>query len=205
MNEIWKDVVGYEGLYQVSNLGRVKSVERYRKGKRGSMTYCKERILSSRISNAGYYQTCVCKENMKKLLLTHRMIAKAFIPNEKELKCVDHINGIRTDNRVLNLRWCSHKDNLNFDLARENISKSAKASEKHRKHITSIAKGCCKEVVVVFQNGIIKEYESAAATENDGFHHSNVAACCKGKQKTTHKCRCYYKTDFYGNKAGVDN
>lgn len=105
MKEIWKDVVGYEGLYQISNLGRVKSVERYRKGKRGSMTYCKERILSSRISNAGYYQVCVCKENMKRQLTIHRMVAMTHIPNESNLPCVDHINGVRTDNRAVNLRW----------------------------------------------------------------------------------------------------
>ena len=142
MEEIWKDVVGYEGLYQISNLGRVKSVERFRNGKKGAKTYCKERILKARISNAGYYQVCVCKNNIKKQLTVHRMVALAHIKNEYDLPCVDHINGIRTDNRAINLRWCSSKENLNFDLARKNISISNKRSNKCRQHIKSLQSAC---------------------------------------------------------------
>lgn len=199
MIEIWKDIEGYEGLYQVSHLGRVKSLERYRKGKCGAMVFCKERIMKLNEMRNGYRLVQLCKDNICKALLVHRLAARAFIPNDKNYLCVDHINGIRSDNRVCNLRWCSHKDNLNFDLARKNISKSAKSSEMHRKHITSIAKACRKEVVIIFSNGVIKEYESAAATEIDGFNHSLIAACCKGNQKTTRGCKCYYKTDYYGN------
>ena len=79
--EVWKDVVGYEGLYQISNLGRVKSMERFRKGKKGSKTYCKERILKSRISNAGYYQVCVCKNSPFSILRKHLhdCIKKLFV------------------------------------------------------------------------------------------------------------------------------
>lgn len=198
-NEVWKDVVGYEGLYQISNLGRVKSVERFRKGKKGSKTYCKGRILKSRISNAGYYQVCVCKNNIKKQLTVHRMVALAYIPNEYRLPCVDHINGIRTDNRVVNLRWCSSKENLNFDLARKNISYSNKASNKCREHIKSLHENCKKPIAIVYPDGMIKEYDSAKDAEMDGFNHSLIAACCKGKQKTTRGCKCYYKVDYYGN------
>lgn len=197
--EVWKDVVGYEGLYQISNLGRVKSMERFRKGKKGSKTYCKERILKSRISNAGYYQVCVCKNNIKKQLSVHRMVALAHIPNEYGLSCVDHINGIRTDNRAVNLRWCSLKENLNFDLARKNISHSNKASNKCREHIKSLHENCKKPIVIVYPDGMIKEYDSAKDAEMDGFNHSLIAACCKGKQKTTRGCKCYYKVDYYGN------
>jgi len=199
MKEIWEDIEGYEELYQISNLGRVKSLERYRKGKRGANTFCKERILIDRVSNNGYSQICLSKDNAKKLLLVHRLVAKAHIPNDQNLSCVDHINGVRTDNRVENLRWCSHKDNLNFDLARKNISKSNRGSERCKRHLHSIQRACRKEVVIVFPDGSIKEYESAIATELDGFYHSNVAACCKGKQKITHKCKCYYKIEYYGN------
>ena len=127
------------------------------------------------------------------------MVAKAHVPNESNLPCVDHINGIRTDNKAINLRWCTTKENLNFDLARKNISQSNRASEKCKQHIKSLQKSCCKEIVVVFSDGSIKEYKSAADAEKDGFNHSLIAACCRGKQKTTRGCKCYYKTDYYGN------
>lgn len=91
MDEIWKDIEGYEGLYQVSNFGRVKSLERYRKGKRGALTFCRERILIDRVGKNGYAQICLCKNNIKKLLLVHRLVAKAHVPNDSSLPCVDHI------------------------------------------------------------------------------------------------------------------
>ncbi len=134
MEETWEDIVGYEGLYKVSSKGLVKNISRYRTGKGGSKVYCEERIMSMHKSNGGYYQVPLCKDSRKKLVTVHRLVACAFIPNSQNKPCVDHINGIRTDNRVENLRWCTIKENLNFDLARSNISKANKMSEKCRKH-----------------------------------------------------------------------
>lgn len=114
MDEIWKDIEGYEGLYQVSNLGRVKSLERYRKGKRGALTFCRERILIDRVGKNGYSQICLCKNNIKKLLLVHRLVAKAHVPNDSSLPCVDHINGIRTDNKAINFAMVYNKRKFEF-------------------------------------------------------------------------------------------
>lgn len=199
MKEIWKDIEGYEGLYQISNLGRVKSLERYRKGKHEALTFCRERILVDRVGKNGYRQICLCKNNIKKLLLVHRLVAKAHVPNEMNLPYVDHINGVRTDNKSINLRWCTAKENLNFDLARKNISQSNRSSEKCKQHIKSLHRACCKEIVIEFPDGSTKEYKSATSAEKDGFNHSLIIACCRGKQKTTRGCKCFYSKDYYGN------
>lgn len=201
MEEIWKDIVGYEGFYKVSSKGRVKSVERYRIGKRNSKVPCKAKIMSLQKSNGGYYQVLLCKNKHKKLVTVHRLVAFAFIPNDKNKPCVDHINGIRTDNRVENLRWCTIKENLNFDLARSNISKANKGSEKCRKHTKAMQVACRKSVVIVFPNGEVREYASVTETEKDGFNHSIVSACCRGKYKTSRRCKCYYKENYDRNKT----
>lgn len=96
--EFWQDIEGYEGLYQVSNVGQVKSVK---SGK----------ILKPDKRKNGYLQIDLCKEGKKKKFLIHRLVAAAFLPNEDELPQVDHINNDKTDNRVCNLQWISHVEN----------------------------------------------------------------------------------------------
>ena len=100
--EFWKDIKGYEGLYQVSNVGQVKSLPRY--GTKG-------RILKSTLTHDGYLRVCLCKKNKKKNFLVSRLVAEAFLSNEDELPEVDHLNGDRTDNRVCNLQWISSVEN----------------------------------------------------------------------------------------------
>ena len=109
MKEIWKDVIGYEGLYQVSNLGRVKSLDRFCID--GRKRY--GQIMKQVITNGGYFAVGLRKGKGQKRYLVHRLVAEAFIPNTDNKPCVDHINTIRTDNRVCNLRWCTYKENCN--------------------------------------------------------------------------------------------
>lgn len=119
--EIWKDVVGYEGLYQVSNLGRVKSVARiiykdYRnsktavikgiaKQKRGDV------IMQPFIKKTGYYTVSLTKDHKKKTKMIHQLVAKAFIPNPENKEMINHIDCNTLNNRVDNLEWCTNSEN----------------------------------------------------------------------------------------------
>ena len=119
--EIWKDIPGYEGYYQVSNIGRVKSLERivhYKPGsKSGNPHKChvvRERILAQRIGDRGYYVVTLSKDNERKIALVHRLIAIAFIPNQdpNTMNDINHKDGCRSNNDINNLEWCTRRDNV---------------------------------------------------------------------------------------------
>lgn len=108
--EVWKDIFGYEGYYQISNLGRVKSHGRYVKGAYGK--YWKEgRILKHGKTTNGYDFVYLSVNNNKKNVMVHRIVAETFIPNPEKKETVNHINGNKKDNRVSNLEWNTYKEN----------------------------------------------------------------------------------------------
>ena len=107
--EIWKDVKGYEGLYQVSNLGRIKSL--------GNLQNRKEKLLKINIRN-GYCTTYLYKNNKKKSFLCHRLVAEAFISNPDNLPQVNHKDENKLNNCVENLEWCTAKYNVNYSSAK---------------------------------------------------------------------------------------
>lgn len=113
--ETWKDVVGYEGYYQISNLGTLKSLNRIVKHKKGTLSV-RERIISPYISTFGYPSVRMTKGNITKNFKIHRLIAEMFIPNPENKPQVNHINGVKTDNRIENLEWVTHSENLNHAL-----------------------------------------------------------------------------------------
>ena len=195
--EIWKDIKGYEGYYQVSNLGRVRSLDRYRTGKRGAKTFCKGIVMVLAKGKNGYLTISLRKERNVKKTLVHRLVGIAFIPNEKNLPCIDHIDGDRGNNRVENLRWCTTKENMNYELVRKNISIVQKSSERCRQHLKEIQESCKRPIVAILPNGEIRLYNSAReAEEKDGFNHSRIAAVCRGREKSHRGCKFYYETDY---------
>lgn len=111
MIEFWKDVSGYEGLYQVSNLGRVKSLPRTVRTRYGTGVR-KEKILQGGSYPNGYVFVCLCKDGEKKMRMIHRLVAEAFIPNPLNLPTVNHRDGNKQHNWVGNLEWCTQGDNL---------------------------------------------------------------------------------------------
>lgn len=117
MEEIWKEVVGYDGLYEVSNQGRVRSVDRSIAIKGGNVRLCKGKILRPSENRYGYLCVILCKEGKGTNKKIHRLVAEAFIPNPNNKPCIDHINTIRTDNRIENLRWCTQKENCNNPIS----------------------------------------------------------------------------------------
>ena len=109
--EIWKDVEGYEGLYQVSNLGRVKSLARTCKTKGNGIRDVKECIRKTITSNCGYVMVLLCKDNKAKHCLMHRLVANAFVGNPDNLPQVNHKDGDKANNKADNLEWVTSSEN----------------------------------------------------------------------------------------------
>lgn len=112
MDEIWKDVKGYEGLYQVSNLGRIKSLDRhFIRSNNKSFTY-KGKILKGSLDTKGYIQIELKGNGQRDIRALHRLIAIAFIPNPENKPQIDHLDGNKTNNKVTNLEWVTCRENI---------------------------------------------------------------------------------------------
>lgn len=113
MEEIWKDVIGYEGLYQVSSLGRVKKLpEPKRKDKKGRIWGRDGRMLSPGRNSKGYYSITLTKNKMPQSIKLHRLVLTHFKPNPSELPEINHIDGNKLNNNIDNLEWCTRQQNI---------------------------------------------------------------------------------------------
>ena len=124
--EIFRDVEGYEGMYQISNLGRVKSMERNVWSEHNNC-FCllKERFLRPEIV-CGYLRVVFCKDGKTSKHLVHRLVAQAFIPNPDNLPQVNHKDENKTNNVADNLEWCTPEYNINYGTRNERVAKKIK-------------------------------------------------------------------------------
>ena len=130
--EEWRDVIGYEGLYQISDLGRVKSLSRFISNGTG-FHLSEDRILKPNILAKGYFQVDLKNRSKRKGLQVHRLVAMAFIPNPNNYPQINHINGDKQDNRVENLEWCTNSMNQKHAWAIGLQKVSGKAGKPKRK------------------------------------------------------------------------
>lgn len=145
--DIWKPIKGYEGLYEVSEHGEVRSLERYvPTGIRHSdFRKVKGRILKKALKSNGYYTVDLSKENKVKTISVHRLVALAFLPNPNNFRVVNHKNGIKTDNRVSNLEWTT--DIRNHHHAAENNLRENVGQYQNKKIK-------CIDTDIVFKNSV---------------------------------------------------
>lgn len=187
--EIWKDIIGYEGLYQVSNMGRVKSLEK--KCCRDNYNrVIDEFIKKTQISKKGYINVSLTKNKNKKTFKVHRLVAQAFIPNPNNYPQVNHLNEDKTDNRVENLEWCTQEQNINYGVRNEKASKgisiALKGKKKSQEHRDKLSQVKSKPIVQIDKSGlIIGVYDSARqASKELGINRGNICGCCNGRYKS---------------------
>ena len=177
--EIWKTAVYddeiYEGLYKVSNFGRILSLNYRRTGK--------AKLMTPGTDKDGYFQVILYKNGESKTCKVHRLIAETFLENPENLPEVNHKDENKKNNFVFlnedgtvnkkrsNLEWKTHKDNINHGTRNERVSKALTNGK------------CSKKVLQLSLSGeLIREWESTRECDRNGFDHGHVSACCRGEK-----------------------
>lgn len=174
--EIWKDITGYEGLYQVSNLGNVKTLPRiyYSGAGYSQKKEIKEMLLKQSIDSYGYKVVGLKLNGKRKMFKVHRLVAYEFLENNNNYKCVNHKNEIKTDNRVENLEWCNVAYNNTYGTRLKRVSISA------GKPIIGVNK----------INGFIIKFNSQAEAIRNGF--SDVGASLRKENRYSKGYKFFY-------------
>ena len=161
MEEVWKDIEGYEGLYEVSNLGRVKSLHGL-----------SEKIMKNSNGSGGYQKLSLTKNKIPKNFFVHRLVAQAFIPNPESKPEVNHIDEDKTNNRVDNLEWMTHIENSMFGTRNERSSVNRLGNPKTGRRIKA-----------KFSNGEEKIYGTIReASRQLGLENTSVGNHCRNKK-----------------------
>ena len=158
--EVWKDIEGYEGVYQVSNKRRVKSLSYHHSGKEGILKQCK--------SKDGYLKVCLFKNGKQTTFSVHRIVASAFINNYNNYPEINHKDEDKTNNCVENLEWCDRKYNVNYGSAIEKMVQTRKLR---------------KKILCIETNQIFNSCRDAGKSVN--VDHGNISKCANGIYETS--------------------
>lgn len=178
--EVWRDVLGYEGLYQVSNFGAVKSIDR--------IVYCgnkpkqiKGKSIKPYSSKVPYLRVCLYLNGIRHQELIHRLVAQSFVPNPLNKPIINHLDNNPQNNDATNLEWVTQSENIKYSY-KQGRSKSpfsergkyAYATDKMRIPVVGVDK----------KTGATMEFISISAAGRNGFNTSSICKCCKGRRST---------------------
>ena len=169
MEEVWKDVNGYEGLYQISNFGNVKSLNYRRHGY--------QKNLTPKVNNDGRLWVELAKSGKRKQFLVHRLVACAFIPNPSGYKEINHKDENPKNNHVDNLEWCTRKYNVSYYYQRHPHGKENRCGNLKNLKINQFSR--CGEFVKQWSN-------SREIFEQTGMSDWSISECCRGNRKTAY-------------------
>ena len=183
MEEIWKDIEGYEGLYQISNLGNVKSLNYCGRG------YAKN--LTPKCNNTGRLWVELSLNGKRKPMLIHRLVAKTFIPNPNSYPQINHIDENPKNNRVDNLEWCTGSYNVRYSLALHPERKcrcGSPSGVQHRNRKSGTPYKHKQEVIQFSKSGeeICKFPNILTVCTENNWRTSHLVDCCNGKRKTAY-------------------
>lgn len=187
--EEWRDAVGYEGLYVISNLGRFAALKRIVTTKAGWQRTHKATIIKPRRNSKKTTHLVVfpCIDGVHHNEYVHRLVAIAFIPNPDNLPMVEHLDCDPTNNRVENLRWTTQTGNMNNPITVQRMSKSQR-----KKKLPMLR----KPVVCIRPDNSIVFYESMSEAKKDGFTTGGISRACHGEIKQTRGCKFMFLSDY---------
>ena len=166
--ELWKDIEGFEGLYQVSTWARVRSLDRWITYKNGVKRFFKSEILKPSYNKDGYLIVYLYKNGKRTSFLVHRLVARAFIPNPDNLPLINHKDEVKDNNYPYNLEWCTDEYNKNYGTA---IKRRAEKLSK-------------KVYQYDLKGNLINVWASTMDCDRNGYESGNISSCCLGKLKT---------------------
>lgn len=161
--EIWKEIEGYENLYQISNHGRVKSLNYRHTGK--------EKIRKPTKRKDGYLKVVLFKQGKRKNYQVHRLVAQAFIDNSNNLPEINHRDEVKTNNCASNLEWCTNYYNINYGTRNQRVAESNTNNPNTSKQVLCVETG--------------KTYPSTHQVQRElGFNQGHISSTCNGKRNT---------------------